>query len=69
MIESLDPKINEKPPQRCSECDRIVEHYNEWLLPTNERRIVCWECLGRMEKGFNNRRGFQRSSRQGIIPR
>ena len=69
MIEALDPKINEKPPKRCRECDRIMEHYNEWLLPTNEVRIVCWECLARMEKGFNTRRGFRRSSRQGVIPR
>ena len=50
MVDSLDPKTNEKPPKRCQECDRIMEHYNEWLLPTNEMRVVCWECLARMEK-------------------
>jgi hypothetical protein len=29
MVDSLDPKITEKPPKRCQECDRIMEHYNE----------------------------------------
>src|SRR5688500_3604193 len=28
MIESIDPKETDKPPVRCSECDRVMEHYN-----------------------------------------
>lgn len=69
LVDSFDPKTNEKPPKRCYECDRVMEHYNEWLLPTNEMRVVCWECTQRTDKGFNTRRGFRRSSRNGVIPR
>lgn len=69
MIESTDPKIMHRTPVRCSECDRLMAHYNTFLLPSNESRNVCWECLGRMEKGFFAKRDFQRSSRRGVIPR
>ncbi len=69
MIESINPKTTEKPTERCAECDREVEHYNTFLSPTNARRIVCWECLDREEKGFNAKRDFQRDSRSGVIPR
>jgi len=69
MIESMDPKDTNKPIARCSECDREVEHYNSYLLPTNERRIICWECRERDEKGFNAKRDFHRDSRRGVIPR
>lgn len=69
MIESKDPKEIEKTPVRCSVCDREMEHYNEFISPTNEKRAVCWECLEREEKGFNTKRNFQRTSRSGIIPR
>lgn len=69
MVESIDPKITEKPPARCSECDRIVEHYNEWFSPTNESRVICWECQMREEKNFFTKRDFRRRSRWGDIPR
>ncbi|MFZ1702197.1 MAG: hypothetical protein WBO10_11305 [Pyrinomonadaceae bacterium] len=69
MIETLDPKDLDKPEERCSQCDRVVEHYNTFLSPVNQPRVVCWECLARDEKGFNARRDFARSSRRGVIPR
>ena len=69
MIDAMDPKNMDKPTVRCSECDRETEHYNSFLSPTNELRIVCWECLEREEKGFNAKRDFRRDSRSGVIPR
>ncbi len=69
MIESLDPKDIDKPVERCSSCDREVTHYNTFLSPTNERKIICWECRSRDEKGFNAKRDFRRGSRFGYIPR
>lgn len=69
MIESTDPKRTDKPLIRCTECDREMEHYNSFLSPTNEMRIVCWECTSRQEKGFNAKRDFHRGARSGDIPR
>jgi hypothetical protein len=69
MTEAIDPKITEKPPVRCSECDREVDHYNTFVSPTNERTDICWECLAREEKGFFAQRGFRRGARTGYIPR
>ena len=69
MTESTDPKITEKPPARCTECDRMMEHYNEFVAPNDERRIICWECTQRAEKGFFAKRGFYREARHGDIPR
>ncbi len=69
MIEAIDPKKMEKPKLRCSECDREMEHYNTFLTPANEKRVICWECLARTEKGFNAKRDFRRDSRSGVIPR
>ena len=69
MIESMDPKITEKPIVRCNKCDREVEHYNTFVEPDNEVVIVCLECLQREEKGFFAKRDFYRRGRQGIIPR
>ena len=60
-----DPKDMDKPLARCTECDREVEHYNTFVMPTNETRVVCWECLQRQEKGFNAKRDFRRDSRAG----
>lgn len=57
------------PTARCSECDREVTHYNTFVKPNDECSVVCWECNGRMEKGFNANRNFQRTSRRGVIPR
>lgn len=69
LVESFDPKINRKPPARCTECDRIMTHYNTFITPDNDERVVCWECLSRQEKGFNARRTFRREARSGYIPR
>ncbi|MFN2500874.1 MAG: hypothetical protein ABR530_02555 [Pyrinomonadaceae bacterium] len=67
MIEAIDPKITEKPSERCTRCDRVVEHYNTFLMPTNEAEVICWECLERGEKGFNAKRDFHRDTRGGVI--
>lgn len=69
MIEEIDPKNTEKPLARCTECDREMEHYNVFLAPTNEEKIVCWECMQRQDKGFFAKRGFRRGGRDGFIPR
>lgn len=69
MIESTDPKNTDKPAMRCEECDREKDHYNVWLGPGNESRVVCWECKSREEKGFFAHRGFRRGARSGYIPR
>jgi hypothetical protein len=58
-----------KAPVRCIECDRLMDHYITFVTPTNENRVVCWQCLGREEKGFNAKRGFHREARSGYIPR
>ena len=60
---------NPKQIERCSECDRETDTYYIFLGPTNETRVVCWECQMREEKGFNAKRTFSRSSRRGVIPR
>lgn len=69
MIESIDPKITDKTPARCSKCDRVMEHYNVWFKPGGGQEIVCWECKAREEKGFFAQRGFRRGARTGYIPR
>ena len=69
MIDAIDPKVTDKPVVRCSECDRLVEHYNTFVTPTKEKYNVCWRCLAREEKGFNAKRDFRRGSRFGYIPR
>ena len=69
MTEAIDPKIINRAPVRCEECDREMDHYNTFVTPTNERRNVCWECLSRQEKGFFAHRGFHRGARHGNIPR
>ncbi len=69
MVEELDPKITDKPPARCAECDRVMDHYNIYLSPTNIEKVVCWQCMNRDEKGFFAKRDFNRRSRRGVIPR
>ena len=69
MIGTIDTKELDKPVARCAECDREMEHYNIFLSPTNEEKVVCWECLEREEKGFFAKRGFRREGRRGDIPR
>jgi len=69
MSDITDPKNTDKPVRRCSECDRETVHYNIFVMPDNDERVVCWECLERQEKGFNAKRDFRREARSGIIPR
>ena len=69
MMESFDPAITEKPLARCTECDREKAHYNVFLGPNGQTRVVCWECTQRAEKGFFAKRGFRREARHGDIPR
>ncbi|MEZ5345808.1 MAG: hypothetical protein R2681_09670 [Pyrinomonadaceae bacterium] len=69
MSEANINNKNPKPIARCSECDRDVDHYYTFVSPTNETRVVCWECQMRDEKGFNAKRDFSRRSRRGVIPR
>ena len=69
MVESTDPKTTDKPPMRCSECDREMEHYNVWFKPGGEKAVICWECTARQEKGFFAHRTFRRGARHGYIPR
>lgn len=69
MTEEKTGNENPKEMLRCSECDREMEHYNEFVSPTNEKKIVCWECQMREEKNFFAKRDFSRRSRRGVIPR
>lgn len=66
---SAENDADDKAPVRCAECDREMGHYITFVSPTNENRVVCWECLEREEKGFNAKRGFRREARGGYIPR
>lgn len=58
-----------KPLRRCDECDIETHYYNVFLKPTGEEEVICWECLGREERGFFAKKDFRRMSRYGIIPR
>ena len=69
MSEAKLHNKNPKPIERCSECDEEVDSYYTFVGPTNETRIVCWECQMREEKGFNAKKDFSRLSRRGNIPR
>jgi hypothetical protein len=69
MVDLIDPKVAARPPKRCEECDREMTHYNVWVGPANEEKVVCWECKAREEKGFFAHRGFRRGARHGYIPR
>jgi hypothetical protein len=69
MTDTIYSKATGKTVARCTDCDREVDHYNTFVSPTDEKSVVCWECLSRDEKGFNATRGYHRSSRRGVIPR
>jgi len=68
MIESIDPKVIDKPVVRCDKCDREIDHYNTFLDADNRVVDVCWECTQRDEKGFFQKRDFFRRSRIGKLP-
>ena len=67
MIEMTTNNADDKPPVRCVECDREMEHYITFTSPTNEEQNICWECYDREEKGFNTKRDWKRSARQKQI--
>jgi hypothetical protein len=69
MTDMIEPIATDLPAARCTECDRETVHYNTFVSHIDEKRVVCWECLSREEKGFNASRGFHRTSRNGTIPR
>jgi hypothetical protein len=69
LLETIDPKITDREPARCTQCDRVMDHYNVWIGPANSQNVICWQCLSREEKGFNAKRGFRRGARSGYIPR
>jgi len=46
-----------------------MEHYVTLTSAINAEREICWECLGREEKGFFTKRGWRREARDGYIPR
>ena len=52
-----------KPAARCTECDNVITHYFSFVLPTNEVKIVCWECQDREDKGYNMKPSFKRDHR------
>jgi hypothetical protein len=68
MPDTVNPQITDAVA-RCSKCDRELEHYNTFLAPDGEERVVCSECQERKEKGFNAHRDFRRQARSGYIPR
>lgn len=59
---SVNLKMN-RPIERCFECDEESRYYNVFISPTNERKIVCWECLSNVEKGFTARYGYSRGAK------
>ncbi len=67
MTEETSNNKDPKEIARCSECDRENTHYFSFILPSNEVKIVCWECQDREDKGFNMKRTWKRSSRQHSI--
>lgn len=68
-IDEIRNNAEDKEPARCVKCDRVVEHYNTFITPTNETHNVCAECLQREDKGFNTKSDWKRASRRGVIPR
>lgn len=68
-IDEIRNNAEGKEPVRCTKCDRVIDHYNTFLSPTNETNDVCSECLQREEKGFNTKSDWKRASRRGVIPR
>lgn len=67
----IDTSVNlemNKPLERCHECDTETDHYNIFIAPDNERKVICSECMLRAEKGFNTRPGYSRRDGFDKIP-
>jgi hypothetical protein len=67
MPEIIANNAESKPLARCTECDRETTHYFSFVLPTNEVKIVCWECQDREDKGYNMKPAWKRDRRQQDI--
>ncbi len=63
MLETIANNAEPKPPARCTECDNVRTHYFSFVLPSNEVKIVCWECQDREDKGYNMKPSFKRNRR------
>lgn len=62
----IDTSVNlkvKRPLERCFECDEETAYYNIFISPTNERKVICWECLSKEEKGFTARYGYSRGAK------
>jgi hypothetical protein len=60
----IDTSVNletKKPLARCEECDTETHYYNIFISPTNERQVICVDCLMMDEKGFTTKYGFKRN--------
>ena len=48
---------------RCERCDRETTHVVESLGPDNRPHYLCWDCVERHEKRFNEKTGWRRAHR------
>jgi len=48
---------------RCEHCDRETTKVVESLGPDNRPHYLCWDCVARDEKRFNQKPGWRRAHR------
>jgi len=48
---------------RCERCDRETPHVVESIGDDNRPHHVCWDCVARQEKRFNQKPGWRRHNR------
>ena len=48
---------------RCERCDAEASHVVESIGDDNRLHHVCWDCVGRDEKRFNQKPGWRRAHR------
>ena len=48
---------------RCERCDRETAHVVESIGEDNLLHYICWDCVGRDEKHFNQKPGWRRAHR------
>jgi len=48
---------------RCERCDRETAHVVESIGENNRLHHICWDCVGRDEKHFNQKPGWRRAHR------
>ncbi|HKP35358.1 MAG TPA: hypothetical protein VJT71_00765 [Pyrinomonadaceae bacterium] len=55
--------------RRCERCDRVTNHVIESIGSDNRPHYLCWECVERHEKRFNQKPGWRRANRtQRYLP-